>query len=333
MNTLDQSVFNEAVRLAQNGQTTNAYNSLKRLSELYPQDSNVLLWLAFSAPDSYIARQAISTIAQIDPQNPSLPAARQWLDDNTQTSASATANHPQQPTYETSYNSSQARPTVPSISDRYTLPSIPEASILEPVVVQTPRIVAHPVSSVSNFEGDSSGRSKTRFSTKRWLIISGAIIVFILISGFQVFLAISHRMEQVKPPRLKADVARHITNSLLISDLKDSLIKDFSEDGNKVVTSDIYATPQNLNDTRKFYDTNLKKENWKLTLDDTTSLASDPELKGLNPVLLVYDKDETNSQMVIIIMGPATQKNLADFDHLLKPGESIILLVEFIKSS
>jgi tetratricopeptide (TPR) repeat protein len=79
MNSNDLAQFNQATALSQAGQKAQAYKILSQLARTYPNDSNVLLWLAFSADDLRESRQLLDKVAQIDPQNATLPGAREWL--------------------------------------------------------------------------------------------------------------------------------------------------------------------------------------------------------------------------------------------------------------
>lgn len=71
--------FAEAVALAQAGRKQEAYKALKELETASPNDINVLLWVAFTAPNSGEAQRAISAAARIAPGNSSVIQAQQWL--------------------------------------------------------------------------------------------------------------------------------------------------------------------------------------------------------------------------------------------------------------
>jgi hypothetical protein len=72
--------FNQAVRLAQAGNQTQAYQDLKQLArETGAQDSNLLLWLAFTSPDLEEAATAISMAETQSPGNPNISGAKGWL--------------------------------------------------------------------------------------------------------------------------------------------------------------------------------------------------------------------------------------------------------------
>lgn len=45
------SQFNQAIALAQAGHKQDAYDLFSSLRQHYPQDLNLLLWLAFTTPD------------------------------------------------------------------------------------------------------------------------------------------------------------------------------------------------------------------------------------------------------------------------------------------
>ncbi len=71
--------FNEAVAMAQAGRTQEAHQRLNRLVNSRPNDPNLLLWLAFTAPDLVTSRLLIDRVRQISPNNSALPGALTWL--------------------------------------------------------------------------------------------------------------------------------------------------------------------------------------------------------------------------------------------------------------
>jgi hypothetical protein len=79
MNPADLQTFREAVSLAQFGKKTEAHAIFVRLNQLYPNNFNVWLWLAFTSSDLTIARYALQTAARLEPNNPALPGAQAWL--------------------------------------------------------------------------------------------------------------------------------------------------------------------------------------------------------------------------------------------------------------
>jgi hypothetical protein len=81
VNTTDLATFNYAVQLAQTGQKAEAYRYLSTLVRTNGNhtDTSLLTWLAFTTPDLNEAKLAISEIERLEPNNPSLPGAKNWL--------------------------------------------------------------------------------------------------------------------------------------------------------------------------------------------------------------------------------------------------------------
>lgn len=75
----DLTQFNKAVELFNMGGKASAYQQIKRLKEKYPDDPNLLLWLAFTTPDLKESEEAIQHLSLVDPSNPNLNSARSWL--------------------------------------------------------------------------------------------------------------------------------------------------------------------------------------------------------------------------------------------------------------
>ena len=80
MNYKDEPAFSQALELMQAGAKNAAHAKLTQLSQAYPAEAGLWLWLAFTAPDATIARAAINQAAQIEPPNPALPGAYAWLE-------------------------------------------------------------------------------------------------------------------------------------------------------------------------------------------------------------------------------------------------------------
>src|SRR5205085_1640052 len=75
----DKQKFDQAVALAQTGRNQEAYTILGQLAPSNPDDSNILLWMAFTSSDPAKARLMLGKVAMLDPENPALPSARSWL--------------------------------------------------------------------------------------------------------------------------------------------------------------------------------------------------------------------------------------------------------------
>ena len=75
----DLQQFQQAVSIAQAGRKEEAHTVLTQLAYTNPNDSNLLLWLAFTATNLSTAHFALTRLRQLDPANPSLPGAESWL--------------------------------------------------------------------------------------------------------------------------------------------------------------------------------------------------------------------------------------------------------------
>jgi hypothetical protein len=80
MNTADLQTFNNAVQLANSGNKPLAYQQLKALEPNNPQDTNLLLWLAFTSPDLNESGYLADRITAIEPTNSNLAGLRSWLE-------------------------------------------------------------------------------------------------------------------------------------------------------------------------------------------------------------------------------------------------------------
>ncbi len=79
MNPIDLQTFNQAVSLAQAGQKQDAYGQIKTLYYNYPDNTDVLIWLAYTTPDSAEADWALNRATNIEPGNARVASARDWL--------------------------------------------------------------------------------------------------------------------------------------------------------------------------------------------------------------------------------------------------------------
>ena len=71
--------FNQAVNMAKAGRKGEAYQQFKALEVGHSKDANLQLWLAFTTPYSSEANSAIARAAKLDPFNPNIAQAREWL--------------------------------------------------------------------------------------------------------------------------------------------------------------------------------------------------------------------------------------------------------------
>jgi len=84
MNSADTQIFNQAVALAGSGEKQSAYSLLYGLTQANPGDSNLMLWLAFTAPELAYSRYYLENAARLDTNNPNLTSARDWLESQEQ---------------------------------------------------------------------------------------------------------------------------------------------------------------------------------------------------------------------------------------------------------
>jgi hypothetical protein len=76
---IDVERFNQAVSLAQEGHKEEARVIIVQLLRTYQNDANLLLWFAFTTPSLTQARLALGKARVIDPGNPILDEAENWL--------------------------------------------------------------------------------------------------------------------------------------------------------------------------------------------------------------------------------------------------------------
>jgi hypothetical protein len=77
MDLNDQSMFQQAMQMANSGQKAAAYAQLKVIqSHGNDYDPELLIWIAFTTPYPEEARQTLDTLTEIAPNHPGLAAAR-----------------------------------------------------------------------------------------------------------------------------------------------------------------------------------------------------------------------------------------------------------------
>lgn len=91
------TTFNQAISLAQAGQKAEAYNLLTRLVLNKTNDSNLLLWLAYTAPQADEAYYWLQKSARLDPANPAHIEAKKWFNSSYPSfvASSETPAHPE----------------------------------------------------------------------------------------------------------------------------------------------------------------------------------------------------------------------------------------------
>src|SRR5690348_18114556 len=79
MTLSELEAFNRAIALAEAGNKARAYEILTKLYRDHPDNSRVLLCIAFTAGSLEEARKVLQKASLIDPTNPSLTGAKSWL--------------------------------------------------------------------------------------------------------------------------------------------------------------------------------------------------------------------------------------------------------------
>lgn len=115
MDSSDLEKFNHGISLAQAGKKDEAYQRFKALSLSYPDDVNLLLWLAYTSPNPPGAKALIEKAIRIDPSNPNLQDAKNWFDKtypSTSKPKTDTANSPPPQAQYAANQTTQAGPRV-----------------------------------------------------------------------------------------------------------------------------------------------------------------------------------------------------------------------------
>ncbi len=78
----DLELFQHAIKLANSGQKTVAYQQLLALYRINnnQNDTNLVLWLAFTTPNLTEAEQAVDWASTLAPNDPNVASARNWLE-------------------------------------------------------------------------------------------------------------------------------------------------------------------------------------------------------------------------------------------------------------
>lgn len=77
---LDKQAFQAAVTTANAGQKAEAYHQLLDLAQKNPDEVDLLLWVAFTAPGGRVANRVVRRAWSLKPQDPTVQMARQWLE-------------------------------------------------------------------------------------------------------------------------------------------------------------------------------------------------------------------------------------------------------------
>src|SRR5436190_22951695 len=92
MTPQDLQLFNNAVALAQRD-TIAAFGQFHKLSKVYPYNSNLWLWLIYTAPTLAYASHILYKLRANDPGNPHLPAAIEAVTERARRNPHARSHH------------------------------------------------------------------------------------------------------------------------------------------------------------------------------------------------------------------------------------------------
>ena len=79
MDQHEAALYNQAVTLAKMGHREQAYSFFKNLAKSHPQNQSLILWLVYTAPSLVDAQDALDRAYALNPDNPALQQANQWL--------------------------------------------------------------------------------------------------------------------------------------------------------------------------------------------------------------------------------------------------------------
>src|SRR5690242_17026763 len=79
MNSQQATKFTQAIAFAQAGQLKYAHFIFRELDSIFPNQSNILLWLAYTASGTIQSETLLNQLATLDPYNPHLGEAYSWL--------------------------------------------------------------------------------------------------------------------------------------------------------------------------------------------------------------------------------------------------------------
>ena len=325
MNSADLQIFNQAVATAQSGQTQAAHATLTSLNQRYPTDTNVLLWMAFTASNWNTASAYIEKVAQFEPNNPSLAGARQWL---------ASQKPLSSPVESIGYPNFEVSGTTPG-NNIYSNPSGYEAF---PGATM-------PSQAYNPADASISQGAKVTKSRKPWLMVMAAVIVVLLIAITVVVVLNGSNTTRTfgttgttKTPGTTAtfDIpAPPNGRSITLDGFLDGVLKQLQEsqvqstqDVIKNSQTAYYAVPNGmLSGLSTFYTQQMTGRGWSAA---TISIPTN----NLT-VAQLYTKDTKSA--AILMVGPVTAQDLlsvpAELNDKFKAGDVLVIVIEFDKNN
>ncbi|NWJ98389.1 MAG: efflux RND transporter permease subunit [Chloroflexi bacterium] len=188
MQSSDLESFKQAVAQAQAGHKVEANALLTRLRTIYPNEPNLLLWLAFTSFDLTEAKELLIRVGQLDPNNPQLQGAREWLIQQERTTKATTTygsapgmTDPRQPSsleVVTTENEAKPKGKFKAKKEKVTStePSLPPLNL--------PSLARPPLEKLKVHEGEGGLSVLTRWALKRR---SAILLICLLVLFFGIF--------------------------------------------------------------------------------------------------------------------------------------------------
>lgn len=325
MSPSDAENLNQAVSLAQAGRKAEAHARLIQLVRTSPDDSNVLLWLAFTASDLKLARNALNRVAQIDPANLSLAGAKSWLAQQEAEQARVATPPAPVPTssptsipaqnYGGGYQSSQqfAQPA------SYASPSQPSYNGYNPANSAS---VPIPPSKADIYDDQPRKTNPT-------MLIGAVAVIAVLIIGLVIVVAIATGV--FNPDTIAAQglpVYSSATRIELSGDDRDKTLQSADQvigsKGGKNFKFEMYSFKRGEKDkVVSFYDSELKKQGWRTLQFNTVVITGGGTING-------YANNDNNKAVFVLTtpvsFGITNNSELPSLNGKLKAGDSLLLV-------
>ena len=286
MNNAELEIFKGAVSLAQTGYKAEGHSRLKGLEGANSNDSNLLLWLAFTSGDLTTARFYLDRVSRLDPTNPSLPGAQGWL-------RSEEAKYPQ-PTFATA----SATYPAPNPTSSATYPSYvgaplssPQPRQLEPLpsnisFQNSPPAQANTLPDWYRPERDEEGSQRRRDGLLRLvvalvvvLVVVGVIALILSLMGVFGTTAAAPAPDAIAAQGLPVYPA---TNRLVLTPEDQAKfnkgvnqsISQYTSTDYKLAMEFYTIKPGEKATMQTFYDTELKKLGWTVPSNNTVTKNS-----------------------------------------------------------
>ncbi len=286
MKQLDLQKFQQAQTFFQQERKAEAHVILLELSKIYPTESTIWLWLAYTSDDLIFARSYLLRVKLLDPKSVSLPGAGKWLDaeEAKRHLAEGTARKPTIPLQEV-LKGIQPRPAQLLVEEVNRPIGVEKAQEIKPQALTVEKMQTQPVMAIPletrppatpEKAGIKPGKSvatakvkpaKVRRKNRGKLIISLVVLLIFLGLGGAIIAAIS--MNGPTPDTLKLaglPVYSSATRLTLTSQDRQTLIKSYAvgqPEKAKSLEFEFYKLKKSeKNNALNFYDTELRRIGW-----------------------------------------------------------------------